>query len=432
MAASTDEMYSSSSRYLHMKYVIYFSNTNVLEVDKSNYLISSSILEETYKKSTSPFGDISSNELELTILSQNGLFNPKNTKSPYYGLMKRDVKIEAFIRPNEVDEWDPFGVFYVSDWSTSSGGMTAEITANDKLHSILNAPVQPLRILRDVPFKDFVISYFSLFGVDVVVDDSIQLILPYGFTSGYTDNRRLLADLMIAAIADCFCSHNGSIHIKSKIAERELRSTLTDNDQVISATIKQSLATDYDSVSVTCNSPQESAEQNILSIKDLQITPGINIIAPTEFSSPRVLKVKSVNTYGESVVKPLSFSAYPEYIECSFQSTSDTTTLVEVVGTVLEMVSSKISTDGTKALELNSEFIQTSTDAQAVLEFADNFVKSSMPTLDIRVRGNPKLQLGDKVEVDSQKYNVLYTGTIIKSKYTYDGGLVCEMTLEEV
>lgn len=429
MSMSTDAMYNAESRYLHKKYIIHFSADKTLEVTKSDYLISSNILEEAFKLSNSPFGDVTSNELELVLYNTDSIFSPKNEDSPYYGFIRRGIKIEAFIRPDEVDEWDKVGVYYVNEWNTASSGFTADIVAYDKLYSILNAPVPSLKIARDVAFAKFVKEYFGLFNTEVYVDEAISLILPYAFTSGYTDNRRLLADLMIAAQADCFCNHSGSVVVKSKTAKREVRATFTDADQIITAAIKQSLSTDYDSASITYNAMQESQEMNILSISDLNITPGITAVGLTKFSTDRVLSVKSIKATSSVSVKPLTFEATADSIAYSLQSTSEALTQVDFIGTILEKVSSIVSTDGAAAIELDSQFVQTKSLAESLCEYVDSYVDAAMPTLELVVRGNPKIELGDLVQVYSARYKLKYTGTVAKAEYGYDGGLSCKMTL---
>lgn len=429
MSVSTDEMYNSSDRYLHEKFNIHFSNDIVLEVLKSNYLVSSDIIEETFKSSNSPFGDITSNELSLSLMNENGLFNPKNTSSPYYGLIRRGIQIEAFIRPDEVTEWDRIGVYYVTDWNTSSSGTIADVTACDALYSVLNAPVPSLGISKDIPFTQFITEYFALFDLNVTVDAAIQLTVPYVFTSGYTDNRRLLADLMIAAIADCFCLHDGSIAIVSKTAPRSLRATITDDDQIVSAAIKQTIATDYDSAQVTCNAMQESAEKNILSISDLSVAPGITNTELTSFSSDRVASVRSINIESEDTVKPVSFDATADHIICNLQSTSDATVNLNIIGTVLESVSSIVSTEGTFAIEINSAFVQTQSNARSLATYVDSYVNEAMPTLDLSIRGNPRLELGSLIRAKSDRYKVDFTGVLTKVKYAYAGGLHCDITL---
>lgn len=428
MSASTDTMYNSNSRYLHEMYRIYFSSTP-LEVIKSNYLISATLIEEAYKVSNSPFGDVNSNELELTLLNDNGIFNPKNVDSPYYGKIRRGIKIEKFIRPDEVDEWDPLGVFYVTDWDTSSSGMTAEVVAHDRLYNILNSPVPSLKITRDVHFATFIKDYFKLFGADVSVDSSIDLVLPYGFTYGYTSNKKLLADLMLAALADCFCDHTGQIVIKSKITTRNIRAKLTDDDQIISIAIKQSLATDYDSVSVICNTMQESAEQSILLIEDINTPPGTTSTGFTKFETPGVLSVKSLCVESDNPVKVTDFIATADGINCFLQSNADTTARLDITGIILKNVSSIVATEGQSSLSLDSKFVQTPTNANMICQFADRYVNESLPTLDLVIRGNPKLQIGDKLQVQSTRYKTEYVGILTKAKYEYSGGLRCEISL---
>lgn len=428
MSISTDAMYNSDSRYLHKMYRIHFSSAKVLDVVKSNYLISSSILEETSKVSEKPFGDVTSNELELSLLNEDGMFNPKNTQGPYYGFIRSGIKIEAFIRPDEVDEWDPIGVFYVTDWSTSSSGMTAEIVANDQLYSILNAPVPAIKIKRNVLFSTFASEFFALFNTEVSVDDSIDMMLPYAFTGGYSSNRELLMDLMVAAVADCYCLHDGSITIKRRTAPNDIRAVLTDDDQIISVAIKQSISTDYDCASVVCNTMQESTEQEILSISSLPIVPGITKTELTKFSAERVLGVKSIKAQGISA-KPLGFEATTDSIMITLQSAADETAEISVVGTTLDVVSSVVSTVGTTAVDLDSSFIQTLDNANDVLSYSDWYVKESLSNLEVTLRGNPKIELGSKVHVVSRKYTLDYTGILVKAQYKYDGGLSCVATI---
>ena len=57
------------------------------------------------------------------------------------------------------------------------------------------------------------------------------------------------------------------------------------------------------------------------------------------------------------------------------------------------------------------------------------FVNSDMPTLTLQVRGNPLLNIGEKLRVQSDKYNLDFTGIIQRINYRYEGFLSCEITL---
>ena len=431
MPVSTDEMYNAESRYLHQLFKIHFSSSEVLEVTKSKYLISSSNLEESYKSSDSPFGDVTSNELTLTLYNENNIFNPINRASKYYGLIKKGVKIEAFIRPEEVDEWDPIGVFYVSDWYTASSGLTAEVTANDALYNVLNGPVPSMPIFRNARLTEFLPVYFSYFGYDVTVDPSLDTTIPYIYTSEHSNNKAFLTDLMKCCLADCFCDHNGNINVISKVKARAIRATLTDNDQIISVDIKQAISTSYDSVSVSYNKTQESNEQSILEVSEINLVPGLNSTGKLNFSKHPVLSVRSLKTTGSNIAKVQSFTATSKDFDGSIQSTYEGTTELKVIGTVLETVSSTIGKKADTPLKIESKFIQEESRAEAVSRYTEAYIEANMPTLELTIRGNPKIPIGSKLEVESDRYKVQYTGILIKAAYDYVGSLSCKITLAD-
>lgn len=431
MSVSTDEMYNAESRYLHQMFKIHFSSSEKPEITKSDYLISSSYFEESYKLSDSPFGDVTSNELSLTLFNENNVFNPINRSSKYYGLIKKGVKIEAFIRPDEVDEWDPIGVFYVNDWYTASSGLSAEVTANDALYNVLNGPVPSLPIFRNIPASEFLTLYFGYFGYSVDIDPSLDVIIPYIYTSEHNNNKAFLTDLMKSCLADCFCDHNGNIKVISKVSNREVRAKFTDDDQIINVNIKQSISTNYDSVLVACNKGQESAEQSILEVSEVSLVPGLNDTGKLEFSKHPVLSVRSIKTTGADVAKIPSFVATARDIDITIQSTSENSTELKVNGTVLETVSSTIGTEASAPLKVESKFIQEESRAEVVRQYAEAYVEANMPTLELTIRGNPRIPIGSKIEVDSVQYKVQYTGILIKASYEYVGSLSCNVTLAD-
>lgn len=429
MSISTDAMYNARSRYLHQMLKIHFSPSEVLEVYKDKYLVSSSIFEESYKMADSPFGDVTSNELSFTLFNNDGIFNPSNTSGKYYGLIKKGVKIEAFIRPDEVDEWDLMGVFYVTDWYTTASALTAEVTANDILHNVLNGPVPSMPVYRNIPFKEFVVIYFAYFGYEVIVDDSINYIIPYVYTSSYSDNKSFLTDLMKSALADCICGHDGKIRILSKIADRVTRAKFTDNDQIVNVSIKQSITTNYDSVAVTCNKSQESTEQVLVDLADMMLTPGVNSTGKLSFSKQPALSIKSVSTDGNDSLKILSYEASAKDFVGNIRSTANTSTNLIVKGTVIDTVAITIGEAKETPLSIDSPFIQKEDVAETIRKYTEAYIEANLPVLELQVRGNPKIELGSMIEVDSNFYKTKYTGILINASYDYAGKLTCRLTL---
>lgn len=422
--------YNSETRYIEQKFIIHFLNTEPLEVNRDNYLITSSILEEVYADSGStPFGGITSNELSLSLLNEGGIFNPENTLSKYYGLITRGVKIEVFIRLGDSGDWDPFGVFYVTDWTTNSSDSIVDVTANDKLYSIINGAMPTFSVFRNITFKDFVTKYFSYFGYMVNIDETIDIVLPYVYISAYEDNKAFLSAIMNSALADCFCNHSGEIVVLSKVSKRPVKAVFTDDDQIINISIKQSLVTNYDSAVVICNKGQESPEQNLLSVNDIKLVPGINITDKFKVFSTPILCVKNVKVTCADDINIHSFKASESDISCVLQSTSDTTTNLDITGTILNTIISEIGIAGNTPLKVNSKFIQDENVATQIKEYTEAYVNINTPILDLSVRGNPKLELGDMIEVNSAYYKIKYYGTIIKANYEYQGYLSCALTL---
>lgn len=424
---STDTMYNSQSRFLHQMLKVYFSGQEPLEITRDNYLLSTTIFEESGKISDSPFGDVTSNELTGIILNEKGMFNPINAQGPYYGKIRRGIRIEAYIRPDETEEWDPQGVFYVADWTTTSSGMRAEVTAYDKLYNVIHGPLPSLPVYRDIPFNEFAKIYFGFFGYAVNTD--ITTVLPYVYTSGYASNKAFLTDLMRSIVADCFCNHNGEICIVSKIAKRDTRATFTDADQIISIDIKQSITTNYDSISVMYNKCRELENQKLLDVSDLGVKPGINEIGKLTFSSQPVLGVTSIKTTGTEFAKVTSFNASVKDFRAEVQSAADTMISLVVTGTLLDSVAIQIGEELEEPLRIDSKFVQEESTAQTIKEYCETYISSNSPVLNLIVRGNPKLQLGDKIEVTSVKYKTNYTGIISSVQYDYEGSLSCKMTL---
>ena len=424
------EAYNAETRYLEQKIVIYFTETDPVEMTRDNFLISTSILEDMYSSiGSTPFGGITSNELTISLYNENGIFNPENKSSKYYGLIKKGIKIESFIKPVEEDEWDPFGVFYVTDWVTSSSGMTAEITANDKLYTIFNGPKPELTIFRDVPFAEFIITYFAYFGCTVKIDETIDVVLPYVYMSAYDNNKTFLSSLMTSVLADCFCNHKGEITILSKVAKRDKKDVFTDDNQIINISVKQSIVTNYDSAVVTCYKGQESAEGNLLSADNISLVPGLNNIGKYKLPTSPILRVTSVKATCKDAIKINSFRASDADISCIIQSTSNTTTKLDINGTALEEIIIDIGVAGNSPLSVDSKFVQRETMAQQIKEYAEAYVNTDTPTLELTIRGNPLLELGDMIEVDSNYYRIKYIGTIIKVSYEYQGHLSCVLTL---
>ena len=81
------------------------------------------------------------------------------------------------------------------------------------------------------------------------------------------------------------------------------------------------------------------------------------------------------------------------------------------------------------AADINYKYPFDRSKANEILKYAEDYVKASVPTLEVTVRGNPNLQLGDKIVIESDFYKISYTGIIVKAEYKYIGNLSSVLTL---
>ena len=433
---TTDDNYNASTRYLEQKAIIYFSSSNILEITRDNYLITSSALEEAHSRSGSaPFGGVTSNELSLELLNEGGIFSPTNNKSPYYGLMKKGIKIELFIRPvveseneDEQYEWDPLGVYYITDWQAKVTGLIATITANDKLYKAFSKDLTALPISRNKTQKEFYEYIFDNLGLQGDIDKTLNTLIRYAYIDRST--KELLSMLNMSALADCFCKHDGTLKVQHLTNIPALRATITDNDQVLSVKIEQSLDYDYDGVNLVYNLPQESNVQCVLSLKDMIIPKGISKRNNVSLTGTPLLKlcysilsgVKAHISSIEATPVSVNFSIDNPEIE-----TEDCT--VDIYGTLLVNNEITLGKEVENCLVINNLYIQESTYADIVYNHLNAYIRNLLPILELEVRGNPKLELGDVIQVDSDKYNLHYKGLLIRQTFDYDGSLKSTITL---
>ena len=433
---TTDNNYNASTRYLEQKAIIYFSSSNILEITRDNYLVTSSVLEEAHAQSGSaPFGGVTSNELSLELLNEGGIFSPTNNKSPYYGLMKKGIKIELFIRPlveseneDEQYEWDPLGVYYVTDWQAKVTGLIATVTANDKLYKAFSKDLTTLPISRNKTQKEFYEYIFDNLGLQGDIDKTLNTMIRYAYIDKST--KELLSTLNMSALADCFCMHDGTLKVQHLTNLGTTRASISDSDQILSADIEQALVFGYNGVNVTYNMPQESDVHNVLSLKDISIAKGTSTRNNISLTGTPLLKLCYSILRGIKA-RITSLVANPVSINITTVNEDETTDncTIDVFGTTLVNNEVTIGLETDNPLQISNQYIQDDDYARIVYNHLKAYVNNLLPILELEVRGNPKFELGEIIQADSNKYELHYTGILIKQTFDYDGSLKSTITL---
>lgn len=428
---ATDTDFNNASRYLDVRLDIYFTSTP-LSVSKSDYLIDADWLEEGSAESSNPFGAISSNELSFRLFNDNGMFSPTNVSSPYFGKIKAGVPVELFIKPvydAEEVEWVQLGKYYVTGWDAQVTGTYADVVANDAWYNIFNSPMPNYPITRNTTYYDFMTDFFNLLGTGVTVDEAIVGSVPFAFVSDTI--KDFLQELSAAALGYVTSSKDGTPLIGSFTDTKPVRAVLTDANQIKTVSAKQSIIRAYDGVELTYSVPQISAITTLVELNGLTLTQGMNEITNAAFSSGPLWQISMVDIKSNSDVVALKNFTATQWsisllLECTIEAIAAD---LKVYGKTIGLTEFTLSDDAAKQLSISNKYIQSTEYAEYYKNILNAFINNDAPLLSLSVRGNPLLNIGDKIVVSSTKYNLNYTGIIQRMNYMYAGGLMCDMTL---
>lgn len=424
-----DEAYNAASRSIEAKINMYLNGNSQapVEIHTGNYLVDFDVLEEAYTDSDSLFGSITSNELSITLYNDDGIFSPTNEQGPYYGKLKRGVKCHVYTRA-EGEDWASLGVFYVTDWKATITGITASVTANDKLYSVFDAPSLALPVVKNDTFFDFYTRVFKALSIEATVDPTLTMPLVMSYNKD--NNSTLLTDMSTGAMSLCCCNHAGVPVVKPLTGAQDVRAVLTDNDQIISVEAEFSIIAGYDGAGVVCNVPQESAVKSVLNVTDFVVPNGATTSAYMELSSTPLIRLAYANLKGTTSASITGVKATSRAVSVTTTSSfAEDTLQLEVYGTVVENVATKMGDEGSNMLSIDNIYVQNTEYAERLLQVLTKFVESPLPVLKITVRGNPLLNIGDLLQAKSTRYNLDFTGILIRQQFTYNGALSGEITL---
>lgn len=419
--------YNKISRKIDARVSIYFSSVPLV-VNKTNYLISFNLLEELGSTSSSNIlGDVSANSLDLKLFSPKGIFSPSNVNSPYHGMMRAGVKIVVELCANTV--WHSLGEFYVNDWYAEVTSLEASVTCLDKMQSILNSKTYN-KAREGLSFIQAFDDVLRTIGASYEIDPSIVGNLTWWYYLPKIADT--LNNLALAGCAPVYCDTSGVIRVFDVTKPQEVKFTLTDNDQVVSATIPQSIISDFDGLDITTTMTQLSDMTQILDLKNYVVPVGKTKGQEMSFNHALVARVETVLTVRNSdQIELLNFSSTPVAIQFDFLNSllESSETSISVWGRVIETVKKSYTAYGSRPMTFESEYCQNDAVSKRIDSILDKYVRSDLPTLEVDIRGNPAMHLGDKLRVVSERYNVDFVGILQRAEYSFEGALTCKIKL---
>jgi hypothetical protein len=429
--------YNAKDRAIEFAIDIYFFGASVapMRCTRSNHLVDCNVLLEACADSDTFVGVPSSNEVSFQLLGTNGLFNPANQSSPFYGRIRAGIQVNVYCRPMTLDvtleefNWNPLGVYYVTNWDTDITGVTANVTACDIMYSLMNDNSTSLLVQRDYSYYDLCNDFFDANDCTAVIHGDLSELLDFAYID--ESNANFLASFSVGALAYIYCDVYGVINVLDIDNNRPVDFTITDSDQIIAITSKQSAMLTYDGLELTYYKMQLTDNVELLNNKGQ-----IALLGSTKFNNQMFSKVP---------VFAISNSTMVSEVPCSINSIEASATNVsydiqnntasnivfdfQVFGYAVESIAVILSDNNASMLKLSNKYIQNGTYASRFKLLIQRYLSMPMPILELEVRGNPLISIGSKVTVESVFYNLTFTGILIRQELRYDGGLSGRMTL---
>lgn len=418
-----NEEYNGDVRDVEMKLDFHFES-GVLSITKNNYLVEAKILEETGSGDNWVLGDLSSNELSIQLMNEGGIFTPNNKGSAYHGEIKSGIKIIPSIRINN-GEWLKMGEYYVDEWVAGVTDSFANVVAYDRLYSMFDSKPVELPVYRDVQYSFFYDKIMGGLGLSPVYSSEVKsLRIPWAYM--LNANAETLQKLTQSRMLVCSCNKDGDIYIRRVDGSAPVVATFSDFDQIIEINAEHNIQSRYSGSLVTYNTPKESRTAEIFSASDIDLTTGRQSLGKFQFSQPGITSIDSViaELVGGDTMEITEISGHSKGVEL-ITSAQGISRIKELNVSGRHIIENKISIgeDTPDVLEIDNEFIQRRGLASNFRSVLDRSRDVDLYEVSVDVRGNPTIDVGDKIRLNSPVFDLDFVGIVKRAEYTYDGAL---------
>jgi hypothetical protein len=450
--------------------------SRLVETYEGNDLHSLSLLEERDVSNGSlPIGNISSNELDLSIYNRERKFDAGNSDSKLYQMIKPNRKVIAWLglvtngremisaivpgvclqyeRETTGTDiiWVPLGTFYAKDWTVPELKLNADVTAQDRLSLLDDTNYAADEFLQNATLYDLAVDVLTDAGLRTAeywIDEELKdYTVDWGCAIAKPDDtshRECLRLIVEACLGQCYVDRDGVIRIEGP---SYLENEKTEVNRVITSdhyfdkdnpanyedmanyiqVTTQPLAEADEESDIYTTSSEEPEEIEIGETKTITVGwDSIAINCNAELEAVEDGTLPSGLTITDVVYRP-----YGADITVS-GATAAGTFLIKVTGTVLSVDNevtvtaqdaASISENGKKTYEIDDNpLIQTEAIAQKIADKCLALSKDPRRDLELTWRGDPALILGDRINVpDSKRTTADFW--VISQQLDWDGTL---------
>lgn len=402
--------------------------TSIREIYETGDLISIRLLEEREASQGSlPVGNISSNEITLTLNNESKKFDVDNERSPLKNLLKPNRRIQVWLgaETSDGEEWVPLGTFWSLDWDSPDDTLEATVTARDRMELLRKSTFQTSQVLQNkslYELAEIVLQDAGLMPDEYIIDTALQnIVVPYSWFNpvSHREALRLIAE---AGLAAAFQNRDGKIQIESFLIsgdEPVLEITEDDYFPPLSAPSRQDQVANEIIVDTQPLRPASTAEEVYRSNEPITI-PGNSTKTVTAFyNQPPVIDAAASldNPPAGVSITDVSYYGWGASVKIRNTNATDKQVTLVIQGKPLTVQNKEraIARDEASITEngvLRYEFpanplVQTLAQAQAIADTLLASVKEPRRDIEVEWRGNPALLLGDRVTVKGKDYHVI-------------------------
>jgi len=407
----------------------------IYEVYQGDEIISLELTEERELRGTTlPIGNISLNELRV-VLVNDGRFNLDNTTSILYNRLKPNCRVRAWIGVELTDgttEWVPLGVFWTVDWKVSEKDLTAEFTARDKLQRLSDTNIS-LGILQDTTLYDIAEAVFQDAGLsfrEYAIDDAFKdIAIPWAYFPS-TSHLNALKTIAAAGLGVVYADRYGIIQMR-RIAMDETGDPVAyiTADDYFKKDTPLLLGSVYTRIRVRTQPLQPAAVQEVYRSLEPVVVPAGSSVSTTIFflQQPVINPTATLEGATNTTITATTWYSWGGRLTLTNSGTTDESVIIVVNGQPLTVQGAElVEKEDAKAITdyglivytlPNNPLIQSRDIAKQIAETLLASYKDPKRAIVLTWRGNPALELGDKIDIDGQ------AAYIVRQTLTYDGGL---------
>ena len=337
-------------------------------------------------------------------------------------------------------EYVPLGTFWSLDWDSPDDSLEATVVARDRMELLRKSTFQTSQVLTNkslYELAEIVLQDAGLNSSEYIIDTDLQnIIIPYAWFNP-TSHREALRRIAEAGLAAAFQNRDGKIQIESFLIsgdEPVLEITEDDYFPPLRAPSRQDQVANEIIVDTQPLRPATTPEEVYRSNEPMTIPASTTKTITAFYNQPPVIDAVASLDNPPTGVSITEATYYGWGASVSIRNTNATDEQVMLVISgkpltvrgkerVIVRDEASITENGVLTFEFPANpLVQTLAQAQAIANTLLASVKDPRRDIEVEWRGNPALELGDRVTVKGKDYHV------IRQEISWQGYLQARLT----